>query len=235
MRTIKKQARLAGLLYLLVGVSAPIAILYVPGKLFVSGDATATADRIRASEPLLRIGIACELFYLVAIIFVVLALYRLFKAVDVARARELVILGALVSVPIGFVNAVNFIAALTFVSGPDFLSVFDQPQLDALAYFFVRLHGQTIDVVSIFWGLWLFPFGVLVIKSGFIPRFLGWLLIVAGAGYVVSSLTVLLLPQYTKAVGQVTMITGFCEPPIMLWLLIWGARGPRANEPLPSS
>jgi hypothetical protein len=111
-RTIKKQARLAGFLYFLIGITAPIGLLYVPGKVIVSGDATATADRIRASESLFRIGIASELIPQVIAIFVVLALYRLFKGVNEARARELVILGALVSAPIMFVNVLNELAAL---------------------------------------------------------------------------------------------------------------------------
>jgi len=224
MNSTKKQARVAGLLYLLAAIPAPIGLMYVPGKLIVSGDATATADRIRASESLLRIGIASELFPQIIAIFVVLALYRLFKAVNETLARQMVILGALVSVPIMFLNVLNEIAALILVSGADFLSVFDKRQLDALAYLFLRLHSQGIDVVAIFWGLWLFPFGMLVIRSGFIPRVLGVLLMIAGFGYVVNSFTSLLLPQYTQLVGQFTMVLYFGELPIIFWLLIWGAR-----------
>ncbi len=234
MRTIKKQARLAGFLYFLIGITAPIGLLYVPGKVIVSGDATATADRIRASESLFRIGIASELIPQVIAIFVVLALYRLFKGVNEARARELVILGALVSAPIMFVNVLNELAALILVSGVAFLSVFDRPQLDALAYLFIRLHTQGLDVASIFWGLWLFPFGVLAVKSGFIPRIFGYLLFVAGFAYVVNAFTSLLVPQYASQVGKVAMILYFGEPPIMLWLLIMGAWGPRANEMVPA-
>jgi hypothetical protein len=208
--------------------------LYVPGKVIVSGDATATADRIRASESLFRIGIASELIPQVIAIFVVLALYRLFKGVNEARARELVILGALVSAPIMFVNVLNELAALILVSGVAFLSVFDRPQLDALAYLFIRLHTQGLDVASIFWGLWLFPFGVLAVKSGFIPRIFGYLLFVAGFAYVVNAFTSLLVPQYASQVGKVAMILYFGEPPIMLWLLIMGAWGPRANEMVPA-
>lgn len=232
MRSIKQQARVAGFLYLLVGLTAPIGLLYVPGKLIVSGDATATAANIRASESLFRIGIASELFHQVAIIFVALALYRLFRAVNEALARQVVILGALVSVPIVFANTLNEVAALVLLSGADFLSAFDAPKLDALAYTFLRIHGVGLDFAAIFWGLWLFPFGMLVIRSGFIPRFLGYLLFVAGGAYVVNTFASLLLPQYAKQVGDVAMILYFGEPPIMLWLLIWGARGPRANEPV---
>jgi hypothetical protein len=199
--------------------------MLVPGKLFVSGNAVATADRIRANESLLRLGIASELFHQIVVIFLVLELYRLFKAVSENLVRQVVILGALVSVPIVFVNILNEIAALILVGRPEFLSaVFDPAQLDALAYLFIRLHGQGITVASIFWGLWLFPFGMLVIRCGFIPRFLGVAMMVAGVGYLASATASLLLPQYASAVGRVAMILEFGELPIMFWLLIWGAR-----------
>lgn len=206
MNSTKKQARFAGLLYLLIGITAPIGLIYVPGKLFVAGDAAATANNIRASHRLLRIGIGSELFQQVICIFLVLALYRLFKAVNEKHAALIVILGALVSVPIVFVNVLNEIAALVLVSDAGFLSVFEKPQMDALAYLFIRLHGQGIIVASIFWGLWLFPFGILVIRSGFIPRALGVLLMMAGVGYVASAFTTLVLPQYVSVVRQFTTI-----------------------------
>src|SRR5712692_55623 len=196
MNQTRKRARVAGLLYLLIGITAPIGLVYVPSTLIVPGDATATADHIRASESLLRIGIASELFHQTIAIFLVLALYRLFKAVNETYAWQMVILGALVSVPIVFLNVLNEIAALVLVSGADFLSVFDKRQLDALAFLFLRLHNQGINVASIFWGLWLFPFGMLVIRSGFIPRVLGVLLMIAGSAYLVSSFTSVLLPRY---------------------------------------
>jgi hypothetical protein len=177
MSTIGKQARVAGLLYLLVGLTAPFGLVYVPGRLIVSGNAMATADRLRASESLLRFGIAGELLHQTIFIFLVLALYRLLKAVNEPRAWLMVILGALVSVPIVFLNVVNEPAALMLVSGASFLSVFNKDQLDALAFLFLRLHGQGLVVAQIFWGLWLFPFGVLVIQSGFIPRILGYFII----------------------------------------------------------
>jgi len=86
------------------------------------------------------------------------------------------------------------------------------------------LHGQGLVVASIFWGLWLFPFGMLVMRSGFIPRILGVLLMIAGFGYLTSSFTSLLLPQYAKFVGQFAMVLYFGELPIIFWLLIWGAK-----------
>ena len=117
--------------------------------------------------------------------------------------------------------------ALTLVGGSRFLSVVDAPQRDALAYLFVRLHSQGIIVASIFWGLWLFPFGILVMRSGFIPRALGVLLMVAGCGYVASAGTSLLLPQYAPVVNQFAIVLEAAELPIIFWLLIWGARPQR--------
>ena len=156
-------------------------------------------------------------------IFVVLTLYRLFKGVNQKHALVMAIL-LLVSIPISLLNVLNDIAALILVSGADFLSVFDKGQLDALAYLFLRLHGQGFVVAQIFWGLWLFPFGILVIRSGFIPRFLGVLLFIAGFGNLASSFASLLLPWYRHLVDQFTMVLTAGELPIIFWLLIWGAR-----------
>ena len=231
MSSTQQQARVAGFLYLLLALIAPIGLLYVPGKLIVSGNATATADNIRASEGLLRVGIASELIHQIIAVFLVLALYRLFKAVDETLARQVVILGALLSVPIMFVNVLNDVAALVLVSGADFLSVFEKPQLDALAYLFLRLHSQGITVASIFWGLWLFPFGMLVIRSGFIPRVFGVLLMIAGVAYLASSFATLVLPRYAPLVEKVAMPLYFGELPIIFWLLIWGAKTRPADAP----
>ena len=229
MNPTKSQARRAGLLYLLAGFTAPFALLYVPRTLTVSGDATATADRIRASESLLRLGIGAELLGTILSIFVVFALYRLFRGVSEIQASWMAAL-FLVSLPVSLLNLVNHLAALTVASGPDYLSAFDRRQLDALAYLFMRLHNQGIVIAQVFWGLWLFPFGILVIRSGFIPRFLGVLLFLAGSGYIAASGAVLLLPRYARVTSQASMILGFGELAIILWLLIWGAKDQPARE-----
>jgi Domain of unknown function (DUF4386) len=234
MNDTKKTARVAGFLYLVLAISAPIGLMYVPGALIVPGDATATASNLRTSGSLLRIGIASELFHQVISIFLVLVLYRLFKAVNEKHAVMMVIL-SLVPVPVVFLNVLNEIAALVLVSDADFLSVFEKRQLDALALFFLRLHGQGIIVAAIFWGLWLFPFGMLVIRSGFIPRAFGVLLMIAGFAYLASSFASLVLPAYARSVGQVALVLEVGEVPIIFWLLIWGAKEQRFNAPTSSS
>jgi Domain of unknown function (DUF4386) len=226
---IKRTARVAGALYFLTIGTGFMGLVYVPSKLVVRGDATATAANIRASVFLLRLGIASELFGQIALVYAVLVLYRLFKPVNESQARQLLVLGALVSAPILFVNVLNEFAALLLVSGNSYLAVFDKAHLDALAYFFMRLHGRGFVVAEIFWGLWLFPFGALVIRCGFIPRFLGVLLLIAGLGYVADSIVSLLLPQFEDVVHSTVRLMEQGEPPIIFWLLIWGARLPASR------
>src|SRR5262249_39499750 len=147
------------------------------------GDPSATASKILASEALFRLGIVSELIFASVFILVVRALYRLLNEVNRTQA-SLMMTVALVSVPIWFVNVLNEIAALTLMRGAGFLSGFEKGQLDALAMVFLDLHRDGFALAHIFSGLWLFPFGMLVMQSGFIPRILGVLLMVAGFGYV---------------------------------------------------
>jgi hypothetical protein len=224
MDPIKKKARWAGFLYFIASIPAPIGLMYVPGKLIVTGNATATADNIRGSETLWRIGIGCGLLSQILFIFVALALYRLFPDVDAKNARLIVVLGCLVSAPIMFVNDIAMLAALTLVKAPAFLSAFDRGQLDALAYLFLRFNSQGTTIASIFWGLWLFPLAALVIRSGFIPRWIGYALVVAGSAYAANAVVSILLPQYAGVVGSIALPLEIAELPIIFWLMIWGAR-----------
>jgi uncharacterized protein DUF4386 len=231
MNTLKQQARRAGLLYVAIVLIAPIGLMYVPGELIVTGNATATADNIRAAQALFRLGIASELVQQAIGIFLVLALYRIFKPVSEGLARQLVVLGALVSVPIVFLNVLNNLAALTLVRGPDFLAVFDRAQLDALAYLSIRLHSFGITVASVFWGLWFFPFGLLVVRSRFIPKAFGYLLMMAGTAYLAAATTAIALPQFAPIVSKFALTLEVAELPIVVWLVIWGARTVPPNSP----
>jgi hypothetical protein len=129
-----------------------------------------------------------------------------------------------VSVPIAFLNEVNSIAALALVRGADFLSIFEKPQRDALAMLFLNLHHYGLVVAEIFWGLWLFPLGLLVYRSRFLPRLLGVWLILAGVAWVILSLTGILLPQYQDKVNTFSQPAMIGEIVFMFWLLIKGAK-----------
>jgi len=223
MNSTKKAARVAGLFYLSL-LTAPFRLIYIPSTLFVRGNATATANNISTHETLFRLGIVCDLFTGIMVIFLVLALYRLLKGVDQDLARLMVILGALMSTPIYFVNTLNDAAALLLARGGDFLSVFDKPQREALAMLFLRLHDHGVLVNQIFWGLWLFPFGLLVFRSRFLPRILGIWLIINCFAYLAISFTGLFWPQYEEMVFHRAFPAMLGELAIMLWLLIVGAR-----------
>jgi hypothetical protein len=215
--------RIAGLLYVLL-LAAPLRLIYIPSKLFVRGDATATASNILAHEALFRLGMLADLFCGVVLIFLVLAFYRLFKGVDQYLAVLVIILGGVLPAAIDFFNVLNDAAALILVRGADFLSVFDKPQRDALAMLFLRLHGQEVVAAEILWGLWLFPLGLLAYKSRFLPRFLGVWLIINGFAYVFESFTSLLLPRYEVQVSNYLFPALFGELAFMLWLVIKGAK-----------
>ncbi len=221
--------RVAGLLYLLLALLAPYRLMYIPGTLFVSGNASATASNIANHELLFRFGIITDLLCGVTIVFVTLALYRLLKDVNHNLAMVMVIVGGILPAAVDFFNVLNDAAALTLIRGADFLSVFDQPQREALAMLFLRLHHQVVLGAEILWGLWLFPFGILVYKSGFLPRLLGVWLIINGVAYVVMSFTGFLLPQYETMVSNYAFPALLGEIAVILWLLIKGARPQRLS------
>jgi len=223
MHPTDKAARIAGAVYLSMVVTAPFSLIYVPGKLIVRGDATATANNVLAHETLFRLGIVADLITSIIFICVVLALYRLLSGVNKALASLMVAL-VLVSAAVGFVNVLNNIGALILFRGGDFLTVLEKPQRDALGMLFLRLHGQGNVINEMFWGLWLFPFGVLVMRSRFLPRILGIWLVINGFAYLTISLTGLLFPQYMDKVNNIAFPVLFGELAIMLWLVIKGAK-----------
>jgi len=231
MTSASRNARIAGLLYLLLAIAGPLRLMYIPKTLFVQGNAAATAANIAAHETLFRLGIAGDLFCGTILIFLVLALYRLFKGVDQYLAVLVVILGGVLPAALDFFIVLNDSAVLILVRGADFLSVFDKPQRDALAMLFLRMHGQEILAAEIFWGLWLFPLGILTYKSRFLPRFLGVWLIINGFGYLAMSFTGLLLPDYASRVENITFPALTGELAFLLWLLIRGAKEQTVSAP----
>ncbi|HYE24604.1 MAG TPA: DUF4386 domain-containing protein [Clostridia bacterium] len=230
MNRIQNPGRVAGLWYLLLVLVAPFRLLYIPGALFVRGDATATANNIAAHQLQFRLGILSELLCGVILIFLVLALYRLFKGVSQYQAVLMVIVGGVIPATIDFLNPLNDAAALMLIRGEDFLSAFDKPQRDALAMLFLRLHHQLVVAAEILWGLWLFPLAILTYRSGFLPRFIGVWLAVNGVAYVAISFTGLLLPQYETMVSNIAFPALLGEIALMLWLLIKGAKPQVRND-----
>lgn len=226
MNSRKRDARVAGVLYLLTAVAAVVAYTYVPTWSMVGGNAAATAEKVAASPISYRIGVISDMAGQIFFVFLVLTLYRLFKGVS-ERQADLMVALVLVQVPMSFANMLVGMAPLVILSGADYLSAFDKPQLNALVMSFVNLRGYGISASMALWGLWLLPFGVLVFRSGFIPRILGVLLIVGCFAYLVVSVTSLLIPAYSQRVSPLKFLA-IGEILIILWLLIKGAR----TEPL---
>ncbi|MDH3746959.1 MAG: DUF4386 domain-containing protein [Gammaproteobacteria bacterium] len=219
----KKKARIAGFIYLLLVITGVVSLLYIPSQFIVRGDATATANNILSSEPLFRAGIFLSFITQIVYVFLALALYRLLKEISHPQALLMVTL-VVIGASTAFANTFNEIAALIILSGDDFLSVIERPQLEALSYVFLRLHSYALQGIQIFWGLWLFPFGYLVYRSRFIPKILGVLLFIAGLAYVLSSFTFFVLPQYTTTISPLITFLEMAELPIVFWLLIVGAK-----------
>lgn len=225
MEPSNRTARLAGALYLATAVVGPFGLIYVPSTVIVPGDAAATAASLLAHETLFRWGIVADLFAGTTLILAVLLLHRLLRVVSGTQAAAMAVL-YLVAVPLGLVSTAQKLGALAVLKGADVYSAFSEPHREALAMLLIRLGSPTVVVAELFWGLWLFPLGVLVIRSGFLPKALGVLLIVNGGAYVVTCLTSLLLPEYAATLGKYLFPALFGELWFALWLAIKGIRVP---------
>jgi hypothetical protein len=224
---LKVTAHRAGVLYLLFMLVAIYGEFFFPAFM-VPGDAAATAHNITAGETAYRLSILTGFVTLIIFIFLVVSLYKLFKDVDRSHALLMVVLVS-VGVAVSLANLLTRFAPLVLLSGSDYLSAFTKPQLDALTLGFLRFHTNGIAVSTAFWGLWLFPFGILVIKSSFFPRVLGILLMAAGFAYLTSSVASIALPEYSRDVSRFMMPLYFGEVPIIFWLLIKGANAPETG------
>ena len=218
---LDRAVRAAGGFYLLLVVTSIFGFI-TPQALIVSGDPAATATRILASETLFRLSIVSSLIATIAFVFLARELYRLLSGVDRRQATLMVVL-VLLSIPISFVSSLGEIAALRLLHGPA-LAGLGPDEAKGLALFFLGLSSDTSALNSIFFGLWLLPFGVLVIKSGFIPRMLGYLLIVAGCSYLVGSLNFLLSAPFRPVVSSIVTVGYLGELAVVGWLVFKAAQ-----------
>lgn len=225
MNSTKNTARLAGLLWFLSAVTGGFGLIYVRSNVIVSGDAAATAGNIVASEFLFRAAIVSSLFSQVFMFFFGLTMYYLFKEVNKAMATVF-LTSVMMSVAIAVVNALNNFGALLVLSQADYLKAFTPEQLNAMAMIFLRLNNSGQGLLEIFWTPLYFSFGLLIIKSRFLPKVLGILLMIMSVGYAINILTKFLIPQfYPAAFTRLAMTLGALGGiPTILWLLIKGAK-----------
>jgi hypothetical protein len=224
MISTRNPGRVAGLWYLLLVFIGPLRLMYIPNKLFDDDSPATTVSNIAAHQPLFRMGIVVDLTGAIVLVFLTLAFYRLFAGVDRNLAVQVVIFGGVMPSLLYLLGVACDLATLMVVRGAAFLSVFDTPQRDALAVLFLRLRDHQNTAAMVLWGVWLFPLGVLVYKSRFLPRFLGVWLIVNGAAYLSMSLTRVMWPLYSGKVWSISQPAIFGEIALMLWLVIKGAR-----------
>ena len=229
MSSRKREARVAGVLYLLLGVTSALE-MRIPSVFIVDGDAAATVGKIASAQLLYRLYVVSGLVSQIFFVFLVLALYQLLKGVNKRQASLMVAL-VLVQVPMAFANTLCGLAPLVLLNGADYWSAFDKHQLDAMTMGFLSLQSYGTSAAMALWGLWLLPFGVLVFRSGFIPRILGIFLIIGCFGWLAISVTSLLFPAYARIANRFTVLA-IGEILIILWLVIKGARtAPLEGQP----
>ncbi|HEY4090232.1 MAG TPA: DUF4386 domain-containing protein [Luteibacter sp.] len=215
MTTQSKQARSAGLWFLVVILAAPVRLIVVP-----DGSARDVIDHIT----LYQAGIVTDLLTGVAMLFLTFALRRLLLGVQQDWANALVILGGIIPAALYVVNVGNDAAAMLLSKGAPFLDAFNEAQRSALAELFLHLHGRLIVAAELFWGLWLLPLSALVWHSRFLPRLLGAWLLINGIAYVAQCVAGFAWPSIAPTLSSICAPIQFGEIAFALWLLVFGAR-----------
>ncbi|NJO83663.1 MAG: DUF4386 domain-containing protein [Blastochloris sp.] len=216
-------ARLAGVLYLLITVAAIVAHFYVPAQLIVPGDVAATAANIRTSGALFRLGIGSEFIVLLSEVMLSLILYILFRPVSKGLALSAAVF-RLAMTTIHGINLLNSFFVMILLSDAAYLSAFTSEQVHALVQFFLDAHGYGFTIGIVFLAPHVFILGYLIVRSGYVPRILGGLFLLAGIGYLIDSTALLLVPAYTTTPGFIALIIAVAEIAFPLWLLIKGVQ-----------
>jgi len=224
--SLKTRARLAGLLWLLSAVTGGFGLFYIRSYVLVPADAATTVSNITSVEFLFRAAIVGTLLSQVFLFFFGISLFQLFKAVN-KRLATVLLAAVMMTVGLAVINQINNLGALLLLNQPDFLKVFSPEQFNAMALFLIRqANGSGQGLLEIFWTPYYFSFGLLIIRSGFLPKIMGIMLMIMSVGFAVNILDKFLVPQfYPAAFTQMAMTLGALGVlPTMLWLLLMGAK-----------
>ncbi|AZA79761.1 DUF4386 domain-containing protein [Chryseobacterium sp. G0186] len=226
-----KTARLAGFIYFVVIITGFFSLMYVPSQLIVWEDPALTFQNISSSVSLFRLGIASSMICYIAFALLPLVLYQLLKDVN-ANAASLMVIFAIISVPISFINLQSKFSVLTIIEGADYLKVFDAKQLQAQLMLLLSSYNKGILIVQIFWGLWLLPLGYLVYTSGFLPKILGIFLMLGCFGYIINVFGRTIIPHFSDYTlsGYITLPASIGEIGLGLWLLVVGVKNKSVNS-----
>jgi hypothetical protein len=233
MNPTKNTARLAGLLFLLAAITGGFGLFYIRSYVIVPGDAAATVANLKGAEFLYRAAIVGSLFSQMFLFFFGLTVFRLFKGVH-KRLATVFLISIMMTDGIAVVNTLNHFGALLVLSGADYLRVFTPEQLNAMAMIFIRqANGSGQGLLEIFWTPYYFAWGLLIIKSKYLPAILGVLLMIMSVGYAINILDKFLIPQFHPlAFTRLAMGLGALGGiPTILWLLIKGANVPPLEDP----
>ena len=218
--SIKRTARIAGFLYLLQIPLGILGIVYVPKQLIVANNLSATISNILYNEFLFRLSIVSAILCALVTVATAYYIHKVLKSVDSTISKAIVLFTVLVA-PISILNELNNVAVLLLLKNPQNASLFSIGQLNLAVAFFLDLHEYGIKIVDIFFGLWLLPMSYLVIKSGYIPKIIGFLLIPTCLGYLIDFTTAFLLPNFGIIISDYTWLG---EVLMVLWLLIIGVK-----------
>lgn len=227
----KRNARIAGILYLIVVLTGILSLGYIPSQLVVWEDKVLTFNTILKNENLYRLEVFLSVICYLAFIFLPVVLRELFKTINLFMANTMLVL-VLISIPISFFNLQHKYIILDFIHKENYLNIYDESQLQTQVMFHLNQYQYGIFTTTFFWGLWLFPFGYLVYKSGFIPKIFGILLMLACFSYMVNFTCNSLFINYqvwgiSKYIGKIPFIA---EIGICFWLLLVGIKTQKTNE-----
>jgi len=223
-RSPRSLARIAGVLYLLVGVLGGFALAFVYPKLYVAGDASATAANVAANSELLRVAVPANLIQAAIWVILAVTLSRMLQHVNRTAAATMVVLAA-IGAGITMLNEIFGFEALRVVTGEVDMTSLGSSSSNALVLLLLDAQHYGVLIAQIFMGLWLVPLGYLAYKSGWFPKTLGILLVVACFCYLVGTLAAFLLPDSGQKINTlVTMPCGVAEIWMVLSLLVIGVK-----------
>jgi hypothetical protein len=223
-------ARIGGALYLMIIALGLFAEGFVSNKLIVSGDATATAHNIMASQSLWRIGVAANMIVPLCAVPLLLIEYVLLRPVS----KNLVLLAVffnLVSLAVEAISKLFLVAVMSPLGDADYLMAFEPRQLQALAYLALKSHDVAFNIALIFFGFTCIINGYLIFRSRYLPRFVGILMQIAGACYLTACFAALFAPTFYDLISPAILIPSFIgESSYCLWLLVKGVDVPKWVE-----
>jgi hypothetical protein len=226
--SIKRLARIAGVFYLIVGITGGFSEGVVDPSMYVAGDATATTGNLVANSGLVRLAVIAHLTDAVFFVLTAVTLYVLLKHVG-KHAGRLMVLPVVVAAAIISVSTVFTFAALQVATNGSYVAAFGEVEANALVLLLLEIEHYGILAAQVFFGLWLAPLGYLAYRSGLFPKSLGIILIVATASYLTDVVVAFLLPDLAAQIHIfLGIVPATAEIWMVLYLLIVGVRSPRS-------